>query len=55
MLQVFLIFLTAVTFILMAIDPRSSQSTEAKSAWQETESQALDSPQSTQQQKDQQI
>ena len=33
MLQVFLVFLTAVTFVLMAADPRPTDSTEAKSAW----------------------
>lgn len=35
MLQVFLVFLTAVTFVLMAADPRPTDSTEAKSAWTE--------------------
>ena len=35
MLQVFLVFLTAVTFVLMAADPRPTDSTEAKSAWNE--------------------
>ena len=35
MVQVFLIFLTAVTFVLMAVDPRSTDSTQAKSAWNE--------------------
>ncbi|ENW79466.1 hypothetical protein F909_03077 [Acinetobacter sp. ANC 3929] len=34
MLQVFLVLLTAVTFVLMAADPRPTDSTEAKSAWQ---------------------
>ena len=34
-LQVFLVFLTAVTFVLMAVDPRPTDSTEAKSAWTE--------------------
>ncbi len=33
MLQVFLVFLSAVTFVLMATDPRPTDSTEAKSAW----------------------
>lgn len=33
MLQVFLVLLTAVTFILMATDPRPTDSAEAKSAW----------------------
>ncbi|NNP69343.1 hypothetical protein [Acinetobacter sp. Ac_5812] len=35
MLQVFLVLLTAVTFVLMAADPRPTDSTEAKSAWSE--------------------
>lgn len=35
MLQVFLVFLTAVTFVLMAADPRPTDSTQAKSAWTE--------------------
>jgi hypothetical protein len=35
MLQVFLVLLTAVTFVLMAADPRPTDSTEAKSAWGE--------------------
>ncbi|MFW1840771.1 hypothetical protein ACG9XS_19800 [Acinetobacter gyllenbergii] len=35
MLQVFLVLLTAVTFVLMAADPRPADSTEAKSAWSE--------------------
>lgn len=35
MLQVFLVFLTAVTFVLMAADPRPSDSTEARSVWTE--------------------
>ena len=35
MLQVFLVFLTAVTFVLMATDPRPTDSTQAKSAWTE--------------------
>lgn len=34
MLQVFLVLLTAVTFVLMAADPRPTDLTEAKSAWQ---------------------
>ncbi|USA46499.1 hypothetical protein NDN11_17775 [Acinetobacter sp. C26M] len=34
MLQVFLVLLTAVTFVLMAADPRPTDSTEAESAWQ---------------------
>jgi len=34
MLQVFLVLLTAVTFVLMAADPRPTDSAEAKSAWQ---------------------
>ena len=33
MLQVFLVFLSAVTFVLMATDPRPTDSTQAKSAW----------------------
>ena len=35
MLQVFLVFLTAVTLVLMAADPRPTDSTQAKSAWTE--------------------
>ena len=35
MLQVFLVFLSAVTFVLMATDPRPTDSTQAKSAWTE--------------------
>lgn len=35
MLQVFLVLLTAVTFVLMAADPRPADSTEAKLAWSE--------------------
>jgi ABC-type phosphate/phosphonate transport system substrate-binding protein len=35
MVQVFLILLTAVTFVLMAADPRPTDSAEAKSAWTE--------------------
>lgn len=35
MLQIFLVLLTAVTFVLMAADPRPANSTEAKSAWGE--------------------
>ena len=31
MVQIFLVFLTAVTFVLMAVDPRSTDSTQAKS------------------------
>ncbi|ESK57244.1 ABZJ_00068 family colistin stress protein [Acinetobacter tjernbergiae] len=33
MVQVFLVLLTAVTFVLMAADPRPADSAEAKSAW----------------------
>ena len=35
MLQVFLVFLSAVTFVLMATDPRPTDSTQSKSAWTE--------------------
>lgn len=35
MLQIFLVFLTTVTFVLMAADPRPADSTEAKSVWNE--------------------
>ncbi|ENW98578.1 hypothetical protein F900_03179 [Acinetobacter modestus] len=35
MVQVFLVLLTAVTFVLMAADPRPTDSAEAKSAWTE--------------------
>ena len=35
MVQVFLILLTAVTFVLMAADPRPTDSAAAKSAWTE--------------------
>ena len=35
MVQIFLVFLTAVTFVLMTVDPRSTDSTQAKSAWNE--------------------
>ena len=35
MVQVFLVLLTAVTFVLMAADPRPTDLTEAKSAWNE--------------------
>lgn len=35
MVQVFLVFLTAVTFVLMAVDPRPTDSIQAKSAWNE--------------------
>ncbi|NAR53182.1 ABZJ_00068 family colistin stress protein [Acinetobacter haemolyticus] len=35
MLQVFLVLLTAVTFILMAVDPQPADLTEAQSAWTE--------------------
>ncbi|MBH2002054.1 MAG: hypothetical protein I8H98_07285 [Moraxellaceae bacterium] len=33
MVQVFLVLLTAVTFVLMAADPRPADSAEARSAW----------------------
>ena len=36
MVQVFLVLLTAVTFVLMAADPRSADLTEAKSAWSDS-------------------
>lgn len=35
MLQIFLVFLTAVTFVLMAVDPRPNDVAESKSAWTE--------------------
>ena len=35
MVQVFLVLLTAVTFVLMAADPRPTDLTQAKSAWNE--------------------
>ncbi|HQV26199.1 MAG TPA: hypothetical protein PLR79_04600 [Acinetobacter sp.] len=37
MLQIFLLVLSAMTFVFMASDPRSSESVEAKSAWHELE------------------
>ncbi|WP_171502761.1 hypothetical protein [Acinetobacter haemolyticus] len=35
MLQIFLVFLTAVTFVLMAVDPRPNDVAESKLAWTE--------------------
>ncbi|MFM6905231.1 MAG: hypothetical protein ACKOUU_04105 [Acinetobacter tjernbergiae] len=36
MIQVFLVLLTAVTFVLMAADPRPTDLTKAKSAWSDS-------------------
>ena len=37
MLQVFLVFLTVVTFVLMAADPRDNGAQATQSAWQKTQ------------------
>lgn len=42
MVQVFLVLLTAVTFVLMAADPRPADLTQAKSAWSEKAEASID-------------
>ena len=48
MLQIFLLLLSAMTFVFMASDPRSSESVEAKSAWHQLEDATLTKSESIQ-------